>query len=92
MPHLGADQGFVAEVVAAGDDLVPALALAGVAHGGVNAERADLVEGCGRGEERRFGVGTEDHRVVRGVVILAAEGRSARRCARPAWSPGPSFP
>ena len=43
--HLGADQSLVTEVVVAGDELVPPLALARVARDGPQAERADLIEG-----------------------------------------------
>ena len=58
--HLGADQGPVAEIVVAGDELVPQLALPGAAHDGPQGERTDLVEGCRRREQRRFGVRSED--------------------------------
>ena len=59
--HLGTDQGLVTEVVVAGDELVPPLALARVARDGPQAERADLIEGGWRRERRRFGVRSEDH-------------------------------
>ena len=48
--HLGADQGLVSEIVVAGDELVPELALPGAAHDGAQVERTDLVEGR-RGRE-----------------------------------------
>ena len=64
--HLGADQGLVAEVVVAGDELVPPLALAGVADDGSQAERADFIERCRRREQRRFGVRSEGDRPGRG--------------------------
>ena len=57
--HLRADQGLVAEVVVAGDELVPQPALAGVAHDGAHLERADLVEGARRGKQRRLGLRPE---------------------------------
>ena len=60
--HLGADEGLVAEVVVAGDELVPEPALAGSAHGDAHIERPDLIEGLGRRDEGRFGVGSEDDR------------------------------
>ena len=91
--HLGADQGLVAEVVVAGDELVPAPALAGVVDDGMKAEGPDLVEGRGRREQRWFGVGSEEVMGRRGGRrTWAAAGRSARRCAWPAWSPWPSCP
>ena len=43
--HLGADQGAVAEIVVAGDELVPQLPLLGAASDGAQVERTDLVEG-----------------------------------------------
>ena len=58
--HLGADQGRVAEIVMAGDELVPQLARAGAAHDGAQVERAHLVKRCRRRERRRFGVRPED--------------------------------
>ena len=58
--HLGADQGLVAEVVVAGDELVPELPFPGVAHDGAEVEGANLVEGRRRGEQRRLGVRSED--------------------------------
>ena len=60
--HLGADQGLVSEIVVAGDELVPELALPGAAHDGAQVERADLVEGRRGREQRRFGVRPEDDR------------------------------
>ena len=60
--HLGADQGLVSEIVVAGDELVPELALAGAAHDGAQVERTDLVEGRRGREQRRFGVRPEDDR------------------------------
>ena len=70
--HLGADQGLVAEIVVAGDELVPALALAGVAHDSAQSERADVVEGCRGREQRRLGVVSEDDRLW---PVLAPLGR-----------------
>ena len=61
--HLGADQGPVAEIVVAGDELVPQPSLAGAAHDGAHLQRADLVEGCRGREQRRLGVGSEDDRL-----------------------------
>ena len=58
--HLGADEGLVAEVVVAGDELVPEPALLGAAGDGSELERADLVKGGGRREERRFGLLSEE--------------------------------
>ena len=58
--HLGADQALVSEVVAAGDELVPEPALSGLADDGAHVERADLVEGGRRGEQRRLGLRSED--------------------------------
>ena len=61
--HLGTDQGFVAEVVVAGDELVPQTALPGAAHDDAHLQRADLVEGRRGREQRRFGIGSEDDRL-----------------------------
>ena len=61
--HLGADQGPVAEIVVAGDELVPQPSLAGAVHDGAHLQRADLVEGCRGREQRRLGVGSEDDRL-----------------------------
>ena len=58
--HLGADQGLVSEIVVAGDELVPELALPGAAHDGAQIERSDFVEGRRRGEQWRLGVRSED--------------------------------
>ena len=58
--HLGADQGLVPEIVVAGDELVPELALPGGAHDGAQVERADLVQGRRGREQRRFGVRPEE--------------------------------
>ena len=58
--HLGADQGLVSKIVVAGDELVPELALGGLAHDGPQIERADLVERCRGREQRRFGVRPKD--------------------------------
>ena len=46
--HLGADEGLVAEIVVAGDELVPQPALPGAADDGADLQRADLAEGRGR--------------------------------------------
>ena len=58
--HLGADQGLVAEIVVAGDELVPELPFPGVTHDGAEVERANLVEGGRRREQRGFGIRPED--------------------------------
>ncbi len=58
--HLGADQGLVAEIVVAGDELVPQLALAAVADGRPQIERTNLIEGCGHRIRRGLGVRPED--------------------------------
>ena len=58
--HLGADQGLVAEVMVAGDELIPQLPFPDAAHDGVEVERADLVEGSRCREQRRFGVRSVD--------------------------------
>ena len=58
--HLCADQGLVAEIVIAGDELVPDLAFAGLAHDGAQIERSDFVEGRRRGKQWRLGVRSED--------------------------------
>ena len=68
--HLGADQGLVAEIVVAGDELVPQLALAGPASDGPQVERADLVEGCRGREQRRLGVRSEDDRTGSALPLL----------------------
>ena len=60
--HLGADEGLVAEVVVAGDELVPEPALAGSAHDDAHIEGADLIEGPGRRDEGLFGAGSEGDR------------------------------
>ena len=60
--HLGADQGLVAEVVVAGDVLVPELPFARVAHRGAQFDRADLVQRRRRWDERRLGVRPEHDR------------------------------
>ena len=60
--HLCADEGLVAEVVVAGDELVPEFTLVGAAHNDPHIERADLLEGSRRRDEGRFGVGSEDDR------------------------------
>ena len=49
--------------VVAGDKLVPQLVLPGGAYAGPQLERVDLVERCGRREQRRFGVRSEDDSV-----------------------------
>ena len=54
--HLGADEGLVAEIVVAGDELVPQPALGGA--DGADLQRADLVEGRGRWEAGR-GLGSD---------------------------------
>ena len=46
--HLGADQSGGAEIVVAGDELVPELAHTGATYGALQVERADLVDGRGR--------------------------------------------
>ena len=61
--HLGADQGLVSQIVVAGDELVPQLPFPGAAHDGAEVERANLVKGRRRGEQQRFGVGSEDGRL-----------------------------
>ena len=61
--HLCADQGFVS--VVAGDEIIPPLALAHVAHDVSKTERADLMERCRRWERRWFGVRSEDHGTAR---------------------------
>ena len=71
--HLGADEGLVAEVVVAGDELVPQPALARAADDGADLQRADLVESRGRREERRFGVLSEDD--GSGPVLFPLRGR-----------------
>ena len=68
--HLGADEGLVAEVVVAGDELVPEPALAGSAHGDVHIEGTDLVKGLGRRYEGRFGIWSEDDWPRRGSRVL----------------------
>ena len=60
--HLGADQRLVAEVVVAGDVLVPQLPPAVAAHDGAHIERADRVERGRRRQPGRFGVGPERDR------------------------------
>ena len=75
--HLGTYEGLVAEVVVAGAiNSFQRLPSRVVADDGMEAEGENFVEGCGRWEERWFGVGSEDH---------MAAGRSAGRCAWPAW-------
>ena len=82
--HLGADQGLVSEIVVAGDELVPELALPGAAHDGAQVERADLVEGRRGREQRRFGVRPEGRSAGAGSAVPAAPaGRSGRPCAWP---------
>jgi len=56
---LCAHQGLVAEVVVAGDELVPQLALAGLAEDGPQGEGTDVIEGSRRREQGRFGAGSE---------------------------------
>ena len=91
--HLGADQGLVSEIVVAGDELVPELALPGAAHDGAQVERTDLVEGRRGREQRRFGVRPERRSARAGSAVPAAPaGRSGRPCAWPAWRPWPSCP
>ena len=59
--HLCADQGFVAEVVVAGDKRVPLLALGRAPEHGLQPDRAHLIKGLGRRFQRRVGIGSEDH-------------------------------
>ena len=59
--HLCADQGFVTEVVVAGDKRVPLLALGRAPEHGSQADRAHLIEGLGRRFQRRVGIGSEGH-------------------------------
>ncbi len=64
---------FVSEIVVAGDELVPELALPGAAHDGAQVERTDLAEGRRGREQRRFGVQPEDDRP--GPVLLSLRRR-----------------
>ena len=61
--HQGADQGLEAEIVVAGDELVPEPALPSAKHDDAEVEGADLVEGRRGRQQRRFGVRSEDHGV-----------------------------
>ena len=78
--HLGADQGLVSEVVVAGDELVPPLALAGATHDGAHLQRGGPRRGwsgpgtaAARCPVRRRWAGAGP------VVPWAAAGRSHRR-------------
>ena len=83
--HLGADQGLVAEIVVAGDELVPALPFPSVAHDGAQIERADVVEGCRGREQRRLGVVSEDDRLWPVLAPLGRQDDKAVAVRPPAW-------
>ena len=92
--HLGADQGLVSEIVVAGDELVPELALPGAAHDGAQVERADLVEGRrGRNSDASVSGPKTDDRPGRFCRPCGA-GRAIRPslCMATAWRPWPSCP
>ena len=85
--HLCADQGFVTEVVVAGDKRVPLLALGRAPEHGSQADRAQVVAGS-----RAAVPAARRYRVRRSLArrgcapTSAVAGRSARPCAWPAWS------
>ena len=90
--HLGADQGRVAEIVMAGDELVPQFARAGAAHDGAQVERANLVKGCRRRERRRFGVRPEDDGPGAASPNSLAAAAALREGSTWKWTASPQTP
>ena len=64
--YLGADRGLVAEIMIAGNELVPASVLRGPADHDAKAQRLHRFERGRHRRLRRFGVGSEDNRLALG--------------------------
>ena len=65
--HLCPDQACIAQVMVAGDELVPERAFPGPAHHGADLQRLQVVETGRSREQRRFGLRPEHDRSLGGA-------------------------